>query len=189
MNFFTIQGKILTPPLVNPSRLIYIKKDRIKKDRTPPSSLFKRASAAIALLIVLALISFWHCRSAEAADGLVEPPPPGEKGQPGPTLTEAVMCEALSGYTPENPAVVFSVARQRVFCFTAFDPVPEKTVVYHKWYRRDVFTATVKLQLNPPRWVTFSNMQLRESDKGPWQVKITNADGRVFRILRYSITD
>jgi hypothetical protein len=99
------------------------------------------------------------------------------------------MCEALSGYEPIHPAVVFSVSRQRVYCFTIFDPVPRRTVIYHKWYRRDVLTSTVKLQLNPPRWTTFSNMQLRESDKGPWQVKVTDEDGHVFHTLRYSITD
>lgn len=183
MKLFAIQGKIMTPALVNPLRRSYI-----IRGRRPPSRVLNRTRAAGLLLpLVLALLCLcWQ--PAGAVDGIV-PAVPEEPAPPKLTLSEAVMCEALDGYAPENPAVVFSVARQRVFCFTAFDPVPKKTVIYHKWYRRDVLTATVKLQLSPPRWVTFSNMQLRESDKGPWQVKITDADGNVFRILRYSITD
>ncbi len=150
----------------------------------------KRASATIIMVAIVALFSFCRPGASRAENGTLEPAARVKGGAPAQlALTEAVMCEALNGYAPENPAVVFSVARQRVFCFSAFDPVPRKTVIYHKWYRRDVLTATVKLQLNPPRWATFSNMQLREADKGPWQVKIADADGNVLRILRYSITD
>ncbi len=149
-----------------------------------------RGPAALAILGTVLLIILCLSGPIRAQEGLVSPAA-GKEGAEKQKLklTKAVMCEALEGYTPRYPAVVFSVSRQRVFCFTAFDPVPQKTVIYHKWYRRDVLTATVKLQLNPPRWNTFSNMQLRESDKGPWQVKISDADGKVIRTLRYSITD
>lgn len=105
------------------------------------------------------------------------------------TLAKAVMCERIDGYVPYNPSIVFPTALEKVSCFTAFDPVPEKTVIYHNWFYKDKLSTRIKLSLQPPRWSTFSSIQLREADKGPWRVEITDDKGLVFRVLRFSITD
>ena len=105
------------------------------------------------------------------------------------TLEQAAMCEEIKEYTPYNSAVVFSFKIGKVSCFTSFDPVPEKTFIYHKWYHRDKPSTKKKLTLNPPRWSTYSSILLRETDKGPWRVEISDQKGNLFRILRFSITD
>jgi hypothetical protein len=105
------------------------------------------------------------------------------------TLKEAFMCEAVKNFLPINPAVVFSISAKSICCFTAFDPVPEKAVVYHKWYRKDRLTTTQSLTLEPPAWRTYSSIQLREADKGPWRVEIVGPKGAILKILRFSITD
>jgi hypothetical protein len=105
------------------------------------------------------------------------------------TLAEAVMCEKIDGLTPENPAIVFSIVLGRVSCFTSFDPVPTDTHVYHSWFFRDKLSTRIKLSLQPPRWSTFSSIQLREADQGPWRVEITDREGQLLRQLRFSITD
>ena len=105
------------------------------------------------------------------------------------TLEQAAMCEEIKEYTPYNSAVVFSIKIGKVSCFTSFDPVPEKTFIYHKWYHRDKPSTNKKLTLNPPRWSTYSSILLRETDKGPWRVEISDQNGNLFRILRFSITD
>ncbi len=105
------------------------------------------------------------------------------------TLKEAYMCEAVKNFYPINPAVVFSISVKSISSFTVFDPVPEKTVVYHKWYRKDRLTTTQSLTLEPPAWRTYSSIQLREADKGPWRVEIVGPKGSILKILRFSITD
>ena len=105
------------------------------------------------------------------------------------TLEQATMCEEIKEYTPYNSAVVFSIKIGKVSCFTAFDPVPEKTFIYHKWYHRDKPSTKKKMTLNPPRWSTYSSILLRETDKGPWRVEISDQKGNLLRILRFSITD
>lgn len=105
------------------------------------------------------------------------------------TLEQAAMCEEIKEYTPYNSAVVFSIKIGQVSCFTSFDPVPEKTFIYHKWYHRDKPSTKKTLTLNPPRWSTYSSILLRETDKGPWRVEISDQNGNLFRILRFSITD
>lgn len=111
------------------------------------------------------------------------------KPESRPNLVQAVMCEDMKGSVPQYPAIVFSISLGKVFCFTEFDPVPENTFVYHNWYFREQKRASVKLSLNPPRWATYSTVQMQETDKGPWRVEITDHQGNIFRILRFSVTD
>jgi hypothetical protein len=105
------------------------------------------------------------------------------------TLARAVMCESIKGYEPVNSAVVFSIQLGRLSCFTAFDSVPKQTYIHHKWYRKDNLITDKRLTINPPSWSSFTSVQLRDADKGPWRVEITDDNGRIMRILRFSITD
>ena len=105
------------------------------------------------------------------------------------SLSRAVMCEEIQDRQPVRPTVLFSISLGRAYCFTTFTNVPEKILIYHRWYRRDVLNTTIRLAVNPPSWSTFSNIQLRESDKGPWRVEITDDRGTHYGTLRFSVTD
>ncbi len=105
------------------------------------------------------------------------------------TLAQAAMCEGIKDLSPQNPAVVFSIAIGKVSCFTLFDPVPAKTFIYHNWFHRDKPSTRKKLSLKPPRWSTYTSIQLRETDIGPWRVEISDQRGTLLHILRFSITD
>jgi len=104
-------------------------------------------------------------------------------------LVQAATCEGVSDTSPKNRAIVFPLTIGKVYCFNTFDPVPEKTIIYHKWYFRDTLRARVKLSLKTPRWSTFSRIGLRDGEKGPWRVEITDEEGNIFGILRFSVTD
>lgn len=122
----------------------------------------------------------------------VSQPPKGATAGPVPeklTLVQAVVCERVEEGQPVYPAIVFSISLGEVACFTAFDPVPVHTVIFHEWYRKDRLTARIKLKLSPPRWSSVSRIQLREADKGPWRIEITDEQGNVLSSLRISITD
>ena len=115
---------------------------------------------------------------------------PGSALEPGKlALVQAAMCEGIKDYNPYNKAVVFSVDIGKVSCFTSFDPVPEEMFIYHNWFNKDRLSTKIKLFLQPPRWSTFSSIQLREADKGPWRVEVTDQEGNVLEVLRFSITD
>jgi hypothetical protein len=104
-------------------------------------------------------------------------------------LVQAVMSEDLIEQTPQNLTTVFSIERRKAICFTSFDPVPEKTEIYHNWFHRDRTSAEIKLTLKPPRWSTYSSIQFRAEDIGPWRVEITDSKGQILHILRFSITE
>ena len=104
-------------------------------------------------------------------------------------LVQAVLCEDIQDHLPQNPTTVFSIERRTAVCFTAFDPVPQKAVIYHHWFHRDTPSARIKLTLKPPRWSTYSSIQLRAEDIGPWRVEITDVQGNIFHVLRFSVTE
>ncbi len=108
---------------------------------------------------------------------------------PGPELTRAVMCESIEALEPHNTAVAFSIGTGKISCFTSFEGFKSATHAWHRWYRRDALVTAKRLILKPPSWSTYSSIQLREADKGPWRVEITTADNRILKTLRFSVTD
>ncbi len=108
---------------------------------------------------------------------------------PAPTLVQALVCEQIEELTPKGPAVVFPLELGEVTCFTAFDPVPAETVIYHQWFFRDRPSTRIRLRVKPPRWSSFSRIQLRPGDAGPWRVEIVDADGRRLSLLRFSVVE
>jgi len=133
--------------------------------------------SALAAVLVLAALP---ARSETPADG----PPPGEL-----KLVEAVVCEQVEGFAAKNPAVVFPLDIGEVACFTSFDPVPEATVIYHQWYYRGQPSSRIRLRLKTPRWSSFSRIQLRPGDAGPWRVEVLDADERRLAVLRFSVVE
>ena len=105
------------------------------------------------------------------------------------TMKEAVMCEEIKERAPVNKTIVFSLAVRKAICFTFFSEVPEKVIIYHNWYKQDKLIARVRLRLQPPQWTTFSSIPLKEKDKGPWRVELIDHEGKLLRVLRFSITD
>jgi len=104
-------------------------------------------------------------------------------------LVKAVMCESTQKLVPANESVVFSIDLGRIYSFTEFDPVPSRTVIYHKWYHKGSLVSVKKLTINPPRWSSLTSMQLRDADKGPWHVDVVDNNGKLLKTLRFSITD
>jgi hypothetical protein len=104
-------------------------------------------------------------------------------------IFQALMCEKVQANAPRNPTIVFSIAQKKAICYSSFDQIPQKSVIYHNWFHRDVPSAKIRLILNPPRWATFSSIQLRRTDIGPWRVEITDEKGGVLGVLRFSVTD
>ena len=126
---------------------------------------------------------------SQAKDTSTSRPKNSDKMTPQLTLRRATICGRVKDCAPEKQAVVFSVTTGKIFCYTHFDPVPEKSDIFHSWYYKDKLITKQKLSLKPPRWSSYSAIQLRESDKGPWRVTITDQANNSLGVLRFSITD
>lgn len=114
---------------------------------------------------------------------------PSQKPSTTLTVARAMVCEDVKNLQPVNPTVVFSVEKEKAFCFAEIEGIDKSDTIYHDWIRRDVHVVGFKLVLKPPRWSTSSSITLRETDKGPWRVEITDMDGNILKILRFSVVD
>lgn len=140
----------------------------------------------------LALLGVWWLFSlgvALAAQAQTPPRGGANSGTPKLALVQALVCEDLKEGIPSNTAIAFSISAGKIYCYTLFDQITEDTVVYHHWFFRDKPSARIRLSVKHPRWSTFSSIQLREADKGPWRVEIIDAGGRLLKNLRFSVTD
>jgi hypothetical protein len=152
-------------------------------------SMKRRLPCQLILVWVLLLPACLPLSAMAQQDAEISPPNPAAEPPPVLTLKTAVMCEKIQNFDPVYPAVVFSISTERIICYNLFDPVPDQTVIFHKWYRKDTLSKRTRLTLKPPRWATFSSILLREGDKGPWRVEIADETGKILRVLRFSITD
>jgi hypothetical protein len=155
---------------------------RFSADNLIPASSFRNKIKAITLCIITAVaLCNVFCYAEDT---------PQKDKAPPPALKKAVLCEKVLNRTkPINEGVVFSSNLGSLVCFTDFDPVYENSVIYHRYYFKDKFVSEKTRKLKPPRWATYSQIDLRQSDKGPWRVEITDADGNILTTIRFSITD
>ena len=109
--------------------------------------------------------------------------------EPDFVLKKAVLCERLKGSDPVNQTIVFSPSKERVFCFTVFDPVLKESTINHNWYYKDKIISRFKRSLQPPRWETYSSHIIGNRVTGPWRVEITDEDGNILSVLRFSVSD
>ncbi len=106
-----------------------------------------------------------------------------------PKLSFAQMCERIYNGQCIGPSVVFSVEKRQVFCYTTFDNVSKPVIIYHRWYHRGELSTQIRIKIEQPGTPAVSAIQLREADKGPWQVEVVDITGKVYTVLRFSITD
>jgi hypothetical protein len=145
--------------------------------------LLRKSCVALGLLWLLSVYGVWPAQAqAPARSG-------ANSGAAKLALVQALVCEEVKEGIPSNPAIAFSISAGKIYCYTLFDQIAEDTVVYHHWFFRDKPSARIRLSVRHPRWSTFSSIQLREADKGPWRVEITDSGGRLLKILRFSVTD
>lgn len=139
----------------------------------------------LALLALVCITVLW-------ADGVHSQSAPRNSpasAAPRVSLVQALICEDIKDGIPSNPAVVFPISTAKIYCYTLFDQITEDTTIYHQWFFRDKSSARIRLSVKQPRWSTYSSIQLREADRGPWRVEISDASGRVLKTLRFSVTD
>jgi len=140
------------------------------------------------LVVTLSSLLVFNAMAQETANPSAQSSPSDQSPQKL-VMGKAVMCEKVENLKPVRTAIAFPSSLGQLCCFTFFESVAEPTSVYHKWYHNGQLSTQIRLRLYPPKWTTYSVIQLRETDKGPWYVEITDINGRVLNVLRFSITD
>lgn len=144
--------------------------------------IFKKAVKGLIVICLGAVLFFSMAPLNHGTENLESPPS-------SMVLKQAAMCEAIDVFEVKNPAIVFPISIGKIFCFTSFEEVQNNEIIYHKWFQKDRLISNNRFYLKAPRWSTFSTMQLRMADRGPWRVEVTDKAGKILKTLRFSISD
>ena len=147
----------------------------------------RRARSFLCPFLVLLFVPFLCICAPESS--MAEGQSPAGAVPEGAALHQAAICEAVRDSSPVNSGVVFSSEIGKVFCHTSFTPANRKGVIFHCWYHNGQLSNKQRLAVHAPEFAASSSMQLREADKGPWQVEIVDAAGKILRVLRFSVVD
>ncbi|HDM77957.1 MAG TPA: DUF2914 domain-containing protein [Deltaproteobacteria bacterium] len=152
----------------------------------------------VVVFVLFLVVAVVYHGPAQGAEDSIKPAQVKEKtedvkkpsaNEPLYVIERAVMCEDIRDMEPVREAIVFSVENGHIICFTAVKNIKKRTYLVHKWIHKDEVTTTMRLKVRPPYWRTYSKIQLRETDKGPWRVEILDPKANVLKILRFSVTD
>ena len=103
-------------------------------------------------------------------------------------VSEAAMCLLVSERTPVNIAETFGSDVKKIYCYTDIGLEPrEKSTVHHIWYYNGLEMADVELNVQGPRWRTWSSKNIYRSWVGEWRVDITNSDKKVLQSIKFTI--
>lgn len=144
-----------------------------------------RPRAPRLVLLIAGIVWAFSLWSSWALSEQISPAP----SSPELTLKQAVLCEGLKDNGPADAGVLFSCGIGKMICHTSFDPASQKATIFHGWYHRGRLISKQRININPPGWTASSSIQIREADKGPWQVEITDNSGRILKVLRFSVVD
>ena len=138
------------------------------------------------LLLLTVIIGFLFPFSAKSQSGDTG----ASKSSAGKiVLAQAVICEDLQELIPQNPTTVFSIERRKAICFTSFDPVSKKTIIYHQWIHRDRTSAKNKTDTQ-----TASLVDLQQHSVSCRRYRTLaggdhDSRGHILDVLRFSITE
>jgi hypothetical protein len=133
--------------------------------------------------------AIWLCLGSPEAFSQQSGQAPAPKPAEELILKDSAICEFLKDNSPVNAGSVFSMSIGRVVCLTSFTPASRRSTVFHSWFHRGQLSNKQRLAITPSASAALSSIQLREADKGPWQVEISDSSGRILKVLRFSIVD
>jgi hypothetical protein len=104
----------------------------------------------------------------------------------GPRVARTVICSQVQDHEPVDDLAIVPADTSRVYCWTDVRNASGE-VLEHVWIHDGVTRARVRIHVGSDRWRCYSSKRLLPSWKGPWQVKISTADGQVLDSAEFTV--
>ncbi|MFQ5988955.1 MAG: DUF2914 domain-containing protein [Candidatus Methylomirabilales bacterium] len=88
---------------------------------------------------------------------------------------------------PVNDGLVFSASMGPVYYFTEVKGAHTSTYISHIWYYEGRQMAKVPLNIEGPRWRTWSSKQMLNEWSGSWRVEAVDADGNLLSSQTFEV--
>lgn len=130
------------------------------------------------------VFGLWMLMTAGAARATETPAT--DESPDGPRVARAVICSGVQDHEPVDDLSVVPADTSRVYCWTDVRNARGQ-VLEHVWIHDGVTRARVRITVGSDRWRCYSSKQMLPSWKGPWQVKVSTADGQVLATAEFTV--
>ena len=104
------------------------------------------------------------------------------------SIESASICTGVADREPVDAGTSFSVATDRLYCYSKITNITEATEIVHVWYFGETERARVSLGVKPPAWRTNSSKIIQTHEIGSWRVEILDASGNLLETLKFEVT-
>lgn len=101
-------------------------------------------------------------------------------------VTRAVVATQVEDREPVGEAESFPATVGTLYFYTILEGEPAETTVEHVWLRNGEETARVPLNVQGPRWRTWSTKQVPEDWTGEWTAQVV-ADDEVIESVSFTV--
>ena len=104
------------------------------------------------------------------------------------TIEVGVICKQVEDRVPVDADTSFAVSVEQLSCFTKITGTEEETTISHVWYWGETERARIELPVRSISWRTYTTKRIQEHEVGAWRVDILDAEGKILKTIRFSIT-
>ena len=104
------------------------------------------------------------------------------------TIEVGVICKQVEERAPVDADTTFAVSVEQLSCFTKVTGAEDETTISHVWYWGETERARIELPVRSISWRTYTTKRIQEHEVGAWRVDILDAEGKVLKTIRFSIT-
>ncbi len=106
---------------------------------------------------------------------------------PKPLQVEVVFSRSVEDRQPTGEDTLFSSDVGKVYCWTLVTGALESTTITHKWFWGQTDMASIDLEVDSPRWRTWSSKTILPEWTGRWSVTILDARGHPLASSTFSV--
>lgn len=86
-------------------------------------------------------------------------------------ISRAVICKDIQNREPVDVGISFAADAEKIYFFTEIKST-ESGQIKHIWYYKNEKVSETTLDYRPPRFRTWSTLQIKPVQKGEWNVEV-----------------
>jgi len=100
----------------------------------------------------------------------------------------ATICRDVVNREAVDSGTSFQASVGKLCCFTDIIGAQTYTEITHVWYYGDTVRARVTLEVNSPRWRTYSSKIILPHEIGEWHVEVLGPEGNRLMLIPFAIS-
>jgi hypothetical protein len=104
------------------------------------------------------------------------------------TVEFATICRDVVNREAVDSGTRFQASVGKLYCFTKIIGAQTYSEIIHVWYYGETEKARVTLEVNSPRWRTYSSKIIQPQEIGEWHVDVLGPEGNRLMSIPFAIS-